>query len=137
MGRYLVVAHQTASSKELLDGLNTLKQRDPQAEFVLLVPATPSQQKAGSADRQQSAEAVAQEAARAFSEAQLTVLKAKVGDGLPLKAIGDEMESGEQVYNGIIISTLAPDISTWVGEDLPRRVERRWGLPVRHIVAGE
>jgi hypothetical protein len=38
--RYLVVAHRTADSAELMDRLLALAAADPAAEFVLLVPAT-------------------------------------------------------------------------------------------------
>ena len=41
MSSYLVVAHQTATSPELLQRLSELAAEDPQAEFTLLVPATP------------------------------------------------------------------------------------------------
>jgi histidinol dehydrogenase len=40
MSNYLVVAHQTANSEELADALLTRKEKDADAEFVLLVPAT-------------------------------------------------------------------------------------------------
>ena len=41
MGRYLLVAHQTADSPELRGRVLELVRQDPAAEFVLLVPATP------------------------------------------------------------------------------------------------
>ncbi len=41
MGRYLLVAHQTADSLELRSRVVELLHEDPAAEFVLLVPATP------------------------------------------------------------------------------------------------
>ena len=42
MARYLIVAHQTASSPELLERVKALHAGDPAAEFTLLVPATPT-----------------------------------------------------------------------------------------------
>ena len=138
MGKYLVISNQTATSRELLQGLKALLSRDPEAQFVLLVPATPSYLKVGpQPDSHQTAEEVAATARSLFEAEQLTVLAAKTGDGLPMKAIGEEIMAGGRIYNGIVISTLSPGVSTWMQQDLPRRIERRWGLPVRHIILGE
>ena len=41
MARYLVVAHQTVTSPELLKVVRGVRDQDAEAEFVLLVPATP------------------------------------------------------------------------------------------------
>ena len=41
MARYLVVAHQTVTSPELLKVVRGVRNQDAEAEFVLLVPATP------------------------------------------------------------------------------------------------
>ena len=41
MASYLVVAHQTAGSPELLSRLKQVAEQDQQANFVLLFPATP------------------------------------------------------------------------------------------------
>ena len=43
MARYLVLAHQTASSPELVERVTALAGTDPSSEFVLLVPATETQ----------------------------------------------------------------------------------------------
>jgi hypothetical protein len=42
MARYLIVAHQTAGSPELLERVRALAAADPAASFTLLVPATPT-----------------------------------------------------------------------------------------------
>jgi len=47
MTRYLLVVHQTAESEELLRGAASAAGEDPDAEFVLLIPATPGRQPAG------------------------------------------------------------------------------------------
>jgi hypothetical protein len=39
--RYLVVAHQTVTSPELLEQVRVLREQQKDAEFALLVPATP------------------------------------------------------------------------------------------------
>ena len=42
MGKYLLVAHQTAERQELLDAAKELVAKDSRARFTLLVPATPA-----------------------------------------------------------------------------------------------
>ena len=41
MAQYLVVAHRTAKSPELAAKLREIRERDPKARLVLLVPAVP------------------------------------------------------------------------------------------------
>ncbi len=41
MAQYLMVAHQTAGSPAMVSKARQLAVEDPNAEFVLLVPATP------------------------------------------------------------------------------------------------
>ena len=41
MARYLVVAHETVTSPELMKQVRLMREQDSDAEFVLLVPATP------------------------------------------------------------------------------------------------
>jgi hypothetical protein len=43
MPRYLIVAHQTAESPELVECVRALAGEDPTSIFSLLVPATPVQ----------------------------------------------------------------------------------------------
>ena len=43
MTRYLVVAHQTATSLELLEKVTEIANGDPHSTFTILVPATPVQ----------------------------------------------------------------------------------------------
>lgn len=40
MPRYLVVAHQTADSPELVGAIEALVNEDPESEFWLVVPVT-------------------------------------------------------------------------------------------------
>ena len=41
MARYLVVAHETVTSPLLLNAVRGVREKNADAEFVLLVPATP------------------------------------------------------------------------------------------------
>lgn len=134
--RYLVLANQTASSAELQEAIGRILQQDADTEFVLLVPATPVEDLLEL--QTDESEAVAKrtaEAARTHLEAiGARVVRTEVGDPLPSKAIEDELERERDAYAGIIISTLPIQRSRWMALDQPRRIERRFGLPVTHVV---
>ena len=57
-----------------------------------------------------------------------------MGDASPVKAIENELEHHQEKYDGIVISTLPLQRSRWVALDQPRRIERRFKVPVRHVV---
>ena len=127
MARYLLVAHQTAQSQELLDAAHAIHQGDPEAEFVLLVPATP----VGSLlvwERGETAEVArrqADEARRRLEERGLRVVDARVGDADPVLAIGDEFLDGRR-YAAIVISTLPAGMSRWLKLDVISRARRSY-----------
>src|SRR5207249_10852328 len=62
------------------------------------------------------------------------VVRTEVGDPSPMKAIEDELQRHQEKYDGIVISTLPLQRSRWVALDQPRRIERRFKLPVTHVV---
>jgi bacterioferritin (cytochrome b1) len=136
MTRYLVLGNQTASSPELSEAIGQILQQDTEAEFVLLVPATPVEDLLEW--QPDDSEAVARrtgEAARAQLETiGARVVRVEVGDPLPSKAIENELERQRGAYDRIIISTLPIQRSRWLALDQPRRIEKRFGLPVTHVV---
>src|SRR6266550_4733833 len=93
MPRYLLVAHQTASSQELIQAVKGIVDQSPDAEFVLLVPETPVEDLLDWQDGDSS------RVARRNAEAATThlhgvganVLRISVGDASPVKAIEDEL----------------------------------------------
>jgi hypothetical protein len=134
--RYLVVAHQTATSGVLLDKLKDLAKDDPDAVFTLLVPATPRGQgliwtEGGSIAQAQQVAAVAR---RAFEQAGLRVAGTMAGDASPLQAISDALGPVVQ-FDAIVISTLPPGVSRWLNMDVHARARRQFGLPVFSVVA--
>ena len=137
MGRYLVVAHQTAASPELLNKVRELISADSAAEFVLLVPATPPRHLLAhtEGEAQHVARQVADSARAHLEEAGATVGRAEVGDEAPLLAIEDELRDHPARYEAIIVSTLPLGLSRWLGLDLPHQVEKKFGLPVIHVVS--
>ena len=56
----------------------------------------------------------------------------EVGDESPLAAIKDVLR--EKEFDEIIVSTLPPGISRWLGQDLVSRVERSFAIPVTHVI---
>jgi hypothetical protein len=136
MARHLIVAHQTAASPELVDRVRQLAERDPQAEFVLLVPATPTSHLLTweEGEARQLAGRRAREASEALRAAGVEVVDARVGSHSPLEAVGDELRA-EPGYAGIVLSTFPPGLSRWLKGDLPNQLRRRYRLPVEHVVA--
>jgi hypothetical protein len=137
MARYLIVAHQTAGSPELLERVRALAGADPGAEFTLLVPATPTghllhnweEGEARQLARKRAAEAMA-----TLSGAGIPVAAARVGSHSPLEAVGDELQA-HPGYDRIVLSTFPPGVSRWLKGNLPAILERRFRLPVDHVVA--
>ena len=136
MGRYLVVAHQTAQSPELLNELQELLRADEHATFVLLVPATPvgyllswEEGEALELARQRA------EAARVSLEvAGIRIHETHVGSPDPFEAVQHELHRHR--YAAVVISTLPPGLSEWLKTDLPEQVARRHPhLKVVHVVS--
>lgn len=134
MARYLVVAHQTATSEELLDHLRTVASGDPAAEFMLLVPVTPIDRLLTWEEGEALAEAerTALAARRRFGEADLNLVDVHLADSSPLQAIADELHYHAR-YERIIIGTLPLGASRWLGMDVPRHARARFHLPVTHV----
>ena len=137
MGRYLVVAHQTADSPQLRERLQEMARVDPSAEFTLLVPATPAgnlliweEGKAIDIARRQ-----ADAARQALQAAGIKVVNASIGDQNPLLAIQDELRS-HPGYTAVVISTLPAGASRWLRMDLVSRAQRQFPhLEIVHVTA--
>ncbi len=136
MPRYLVLANQTASSPELTSAVRKMVEKKADTEFVLLVPATPVEDLLDwqDGDNETIAKRTAQTAKEHLEGVGAKVVRTEVGDPSPVKAIEDELQRHEEKYDGIVISTLPLQRSRWVALDQPRRIERRFKLPVTHVV---
>jgi bacterioferritin len=137
MPRYLLLANQTAASPELTSAVREILEKNPDAEFVLLVPATPVEDllEWQDADCETVAKRTAQAAKVQLERVGAKVVRMEVGDASPTMAIDNELQRHQEKYDGIVISTLALQRSRWVALDQPRRIERRFKLPVKHVVA--
>ena len=121
MAQYLVVAHRTAKSPELAAKLREIREQDPTARFVLLVPAVPPP---GWVYEENEVRKKAEEEAQA----------AKAGDISPLLALEEELLAHPGAYQAIVLATLPPGISRWLRLDVHTQAER-FGLPVIHVIA--
>ncbi|MDX1658977.1 MAG: hypothetical protein R3343_09175 [Nitriliruptorales bacterium] len=135
MGRYLVVANQTLGGEQLRDELRSRAESDGDASFHVLVPATPPDQFTFHTEGEAIAVAEdrLEEARRRFGDLGAEVT-GEVGDANPVAAVGDALREGD--YDEVILSTLPPGISKWLGMDLPSRIQRSVDLPVT-LVTGE
>ena len=136
MAGYLVVAHQTVGSSELRDRLARIAHSDPEAEFKLLIPATdPSHLLVWEAgDAEVIAERRASEARDKLTQAGLRITGTAVGDPSPVRAIEDELREHPGAHDSVILCTLPPGMSHWLGLDVANEAEI--GIPVEHVVAG-
>ena len=136
MARYLVVAHQTADSPELVAELRRAQADDPTSTFVLVVPATPIKHLGGWTEGESRAVA-AEAGTRAQEELGrhgVKLLDVRVGDPDPVEAAADEWNLRPD-YDEVILSTLPAGISRWLKGDATNRLTRRLDLPVKHVVA--
>jgi hypothetical protein len=141
--RFLVIAHQTAVSQELLGALRSQADAVPGATFVLLVPATPVQDLIGweemagqgTADADAVSASMAQEAAARLKAEAIALVEARVVDPSPVTAVGDELRLHPAAYAGVIVSTHPPAVSRWLKLDAVSRIRRLTSLPVIHVTA--
>lgn len=136
MGRYLIVAHQTAGSPELRERVRQFVRDDPEAEFTVLVPATPVQHLFTWEEGETLALARrnASEAAELLQGAGANVTRVTIGGRVPMPAIEDELRL-EGGYSGIVICTFPPGASRWLRLDLVNQARKKTGLPVTHVTA--
>jgi hypothetical protein len=136
MALYLVVAHQTAASPELVSRLKRLAARDRDAAFVLLVPATPGRHLLSwvEGEGENVARARASEAGAALRGAGLRVRETHIGAQDPLEAVRAELQTAREPYALVVVSTLPQGISRWLRRDLPSQI-RHLGMPVVHVTS--
>jgi hypothetical protein len=132
MRHYVVVGSQTLLSDRLLRELRA-RLADGPAEFHVVVPAANPHVHAFWTEGE--ARAVAQErldtALERFREEGIAAT-GSVGDANPADAVADLLL--HEHFDVVIVSTLPPGLSRWIHQDLPRRIERRVALPVRHVI---
>jgi hypothetical protein len=138
MSKYLVVAHQTGESQELLHEVLRLGQEGSQAEFTLLVPATSQGLLELAGWEGQPPRMVARKRAQRIRnfllQAGVNLVATRLGNADPLIAIEDALRY--QAFDAVVICTLPRSISHWLRIDLPAQVARRFPeVQVIHVVA--
>lgn len=139
--RILIVANQTAAGAHLKSAVSERMKEGP-CSFTLLVPATPP---AGTLtwteeDATLLAERRMKEALDGLRDLGADI-EGLVGDGSPADAVAAliDIEGYEHhaPFDEIILSTLPPGISRWLKQDLTHRLERRYRIPVTHVIGSE
>jgi hypothetical protein len=103
-------------------------------EFTLVVPTSAhgmtwaTDMHAGAPEAQRHLDRALQK----MRDARLEV-EGRLGDPDPVAAVQDVVNFSD--FDEVIVSTLPHGVSRWLGLDLPRRVERSTGLPVRQVTA--
>ncbi len=135
MSKYLIVAYQTAGGRSLRDEIEELGRSDPEAEFVLLVPATHAKQLFvwSEGESRALAEERAEKAAGQLRESGVNLSEVRVAEPDPFVAVTNELRHHPH-YHTIIVSTFPAGISRWLRLDLPARLERSLNLPVTHVI---
>lgn len=135
MSTYLVVAHRTLVEDHLLDHVRALCEAGACA-FHLVVPVTHPRDHAWSDGEVQGvARRRLDEGLSAFADIGATVT-GEVGDANPVYAVTTALRTSTvDDWSGIIVSTLPPGISRWLGLDVVSRLKRDVDLPVTHLVA--
>ncbi len=137
MGKYLLVAHQTAEQEELLDAARKLSDQDSHAKFTLLVPATPVGALLSweEGETKEVARRRAKSAVAALQRNGINVVGVRIGDSDPVLAVDDELLAGRR-YDAVVISTLPAGLSRWVKMDVVSRLQRqRPRLRLIHVIA--
>src|SRR5262245_41812653 len=136
MRRYLVVAHQTLGSTELLEAMRQQLDQGP-CVFHLVVPEYHGGSGLTWTEGQVRADAARHlEEARARFTAHGLPVTGEVGGASPVDAVTDVLRRhGRETYDGIIVSTLPQSVSKWLRLDAPTRIQRTTGLDVIHVVA--
>jgi hypothetical protein len=132
VARYLVVANQTLAGEHLLEQVRDCLSKGS-CSFYIVVPATSPSEHAVWTEGEATALAQVRLDAALGAFRQLGAdADGEVGDANPMDAIRDVLREGE--FDAIILSTLPPGISRWLGQDLPHRVEKEFDLPVTHVI---
>ena len=135
MRRYLVIAHRTLGSRELLDALLDRLAIGP-VRFYLVVPERHAHSLVWTDHRAR------EEARRRLHDARVRFfaeglrVDGEVGDTNPVYAATAVLRrEGFGAFDGVILSTMPLGLSKWLRLDVPRRLQKATNLPVFHVEA--
>ena len=137
MRTYLVLAHRTLIGQHLLDHVASLCQAE-HCRFYLVVPVTHPRDHAWSdGEVEAAAQRRLAEGLEAFRGVGVEA-NGETGDSNPVYAASAAMRHrpfGDDEWDGLIVSTLPPGVSHWLGLDVVSRLKREFDIPVTHLVA--
>jgi hypothetical protein len=140
MQTYLVVAHRTLVGEHLLEHVRAIIEAagPGQSRFYLVVPVTHPRDHAWTEGEVDGvARARLEEGLEAFRKLGVEVT-GEVGDANPVYALSTALRNrpfGDDEWDGIVVSTLPPGVSHWLGLDVVSRIKREFDIPVTHLVA--
>jgi len=135
MSAYLIVAHRTLIDDHLLDHARALFAGGG-CGFHLVVPVTHPRDRAWSDGEVEGAARHRLDEGLAAFRAVGAEVTGEVGDANPVYAVATALRtSPDRHWDGIIVSTLPPGVSRWLGLDAVSRIKREVDLPVTHLVA--
>ncbi len=136
MATYLIVANRTLASPTLAEAIEERLGRGP-ASFHVVVPATPVaggltwDEETSRAAAEQRLEAIVQH----LCDLGATDATGEIGVADPVAAAHDAI-SGREV-DEVILSTLPPGLSRWLGQDVPSKMRGTVSVPVTIVTAKE
>jgi GABA permease len=137
--RVLVLANETANSRELLDELRRIG-ADTAAKYFVVVPASPIETGVAATHGPLDLMEATQQAAQERLDHTLSTLRSDnldadgaLGDYRPLRALANAVDSFHP--DQIVIATLPPEYSVWHRFDIVDRARAEHGVPLTHVVA--
>ena len=135
MPRYLVIAHRTVASPQLMAHVRSLRDEGP-CRFHLLVPVEHPMGAWSDGQVRAAATRALQQGLDRFNEERI-IADGEIGDANPVYAAGVVLRrEGADAFTGIILSTLPPGPSRWLHLDVPSRMRKAFPkLEITHLVA--
>jgi len=137
--KVLVLANETANSRELLDELRRIG-ADTAAKYFVVVPASPIETGVAATHGPLDLAEATKQAAEQRLDYTLTTLHSDnldadgtLGDYRPLRALADAVQTFHP--DQIVIATLPPEYSVWQRFDVVDRARAAYDVPVTHVVA--
>jgi len=133
MRSYLVVGNQTLASAELETAIRDVVSAGS-TDFHVVVPVEPAQK--GFTWDEGEARAAARDRLDAFIrklDSMGAEASGEIGSRDPIEAVHDALRS--HPADEIILSTLPPGISRWLGQDVPTRLRGSVLVPVTVVTA--
>lgn len=134
VSRYLIVAHRTIGSEEMMSCLAQHHRTDPTGSFHLIVPVWyPADHIWTEGEIRERARERLELGLAKLREAGLDVT-GEIGDVSPITAVSVLLSRGEK-FDGLIVSTLPHGMSRWLKLDVPSRLRREVGCDVELVIS--